>query len=434
MRQTRTQIVVALLGIAGWLVVGTRLSAQFPTDPRLAVTFDQNPVHVGDLVTVTVSVRGLLIGSEPLEIRVTSSDLTCLNPPKRWFLDPPGFVESTTISVNTVAEDGVTISASRLDGGIQPGQATLTVLPPPCEYGAIAPESLQLIVATESVDTALYGLTGETPELFAGMAPTPDPQGPARITAPEGPVTIYASLVSQVLPDRVSGWTFSMPVDETGGARLTDASVVGTAAEGALQGGFVVSEVTSEVGPDPFIGCPTSPTGHGAVCAIVLHLADGMTLQPTGTASVWALTFEGDEGQSVSLEWQDGCVGSGDPVPNTVTIGLASNSVFCRQPAVVSFGPPPNPRFRRGDSNQDGLVDISDSMYTLGFLFLSGPPAECRKAADANDDGAVDLSDAVYGLGFLFLGGPPPPEPSGGCGEDRTEDDLSCDAYDALCG
>ena len=44
------------------------------------------------------------------------------------------------------------------------------------------------------------------------------------------------------------------------------------------------------------------------------------------------------------------------------------------------------PTFRRGDSNVDSIVDISDAVHVLGFLFL-GDPKElaCQDAADADD-------------------------------------------------
>lgn len=70
------------------------------------------------------------------------------------------------------------------------------------------------------------------------------------------------------------------------------------------------------------------------------------------------------------------------------------------------------------DFNQDGNLDISDSVGSLTFLFLGGSPPPCgdgtlddaanRTLLDANGDDRVDLSDAVYKLTFLFLGGPPP--------------------------
>jgi len=87
--------------------------------------------------------------------------------------------------------------------------------------------------------------------------------------------------------------------------------------------------------------------------------------------------------------------------------------------------------FRRGDSNVDGRVDLSDAVRSLDFLFGSSERPGCIDAADANDDGLLDISDAVYTLGFLFLGGDELPPPSSRCGEDPTADSLDCEA---ICG
>ena len=77
--------------------------------------------------------------------------------------------------------------------------------------------------------------------------------------------------------------------------------------------------------------------------------------------------------------------------------------------------------FRRGDSNADGTVDLTDAVFTLRSLFQGGEAPSCADASDADDSGALDLTDAVYTLQFLFLGGavPPPPGPFG-CGSDST--------------
>src|SRR5262245_34817236 len=61
--------------------------------------------------------------------------------------------------------------------------------------------------------------------------------------------------------------------------------------------------------------------------------------------------------------------------------------------------------FRRGDTNSDGAVDLSDGVGTLGFLFLGSSPPACRDAADADDNGVLELTDAVFTFGFLFSGG-----------------------------
>jgi len=87
--------------------------------------------------------------------------------------------------------------------------------------------------------------------------------------------------------------------------------------------------------------------------------------------------------------------------------------------------------FHRGDANGDGILDISDGLCLLGFLFDGEQGPTCLDAADANDDGALDCSDPVFVLGYLFLGsekpaapGPPPDE----CGIDPGSS-LGCTSY-----
>ncbi|MBI4604856.1 MAG: hypothetical protein HY721_23075 [Planctomycetes bacterium] len=89
-------------------------------------------------------------------------------------------------------------------------------------------------------------------------------------------------------------------------------------------------------------------------------------------------------------------------------------------------------RFRRGDANGDGDVDLSDPVATLLFLFAGDAQVTCMDAADADDTGKVELTDAIYTLGHLFLGtsAPPAPGPSE-CGRDETSDPLGCDQQDA---
>ncbi|MBI4606287.1 MAG: hypothetical protein HY721_30345 [Planctomycetes bacterium] len=104
------------------------------------------------------------------------------------------------------------------------------------------------------------------------------------------------------------------------------------------------------------------------------------------------------------------------------------------QERVVLGGGQDEPRFRRGDSNADGQVNISDPVTTLGYLFLGTPGAlPCEKSADADDTGKLGLTDAVYVLLFLFSGGPPPAAPFESCGFDATEDGLAC-AGEGPCG
>ncbi len=88
--------------------------------------------------------------------------------------------------------------------------------------------------------------------------------------------------------------------------------------------------------------------------------------------------------------------------------------------------------FMRGDVNQDGGMDLSDSVAVLIHLFVTGKTAPCEKAADLNDDGSLNLADAVYGLQYLFSAGPEPPPPFLVCGQDPTPDTLTCE--ESPCG
>jgi hypothetical protein len=93
------------------------------------------------------------------------------------------------------------------------------------------------------------------------------------------------------------------------------------------------------------------------------------------------------------------------------------------------------PRFRRGDCNDDGIVDISDAVCILNWLFLGGAEPGCLATTNTNEDTGADLSDAVYLLGHLFGGGPAPVDPFPECGLGTAEDyeELGCDTPQVNC-
>ena len=90
------------------------------------------------------------------------------------------------------------------------------------------------------------------------------------------------------------------------------------------------------------------------------------------------------------------------------------------------------PRFRRGDADGSGTIEITDAIEILGSLFLwccLVPP--CTDAQDTDDNGAVNISDAVGVLNWLFLGAGDPPAPGPRvCGEDPSPDELSDCVYE----
>ncbi len=84
----------------------------------------------------------------------------------------------------------------------------------------------------------------------------------------------------------------------------------------------------------------------------------------------------------------------------------------------------PESRFRRGDCNADGNVDISDAVCVLEWLFSGRAEPGCVAATNSNGDAGADISDATYLLSFLFLGGPAPVEPFSGCGPGSLAVDI----------
>lgn len=358
--------------------------------------------------------------------------------------DPEGCNTCTVFYVDNCEGSGepVVNNVTRQGGSLSPELGSTDVLlcveeiPPICPNPDLSP-SVQLMMQTEVVDEAGFGLDGETSELFAGQADTPDPLLPAEVAASPGMVTVFAAIVSNGLENGVQGWSISGPVDESGGAMLVDVTIEGTAAGKALVGGFQVTELTKNASSNPDAGCP-SPTGHGVVSAVVLDLVAGTTLQTTGTGSALALTFQGEDGQSALLSWANGCEGSGEPVDNVATISGGSEGFACLQSVVVSFAAPPVGQIIRCDANADGRVNIADAIWIVQELFYGGLRTACREASDCNDDGMTDLSDVVANLTYRF-GGPdgmsvPPPAPGfPDCGLDPDSTEESCPKGSTSC-
>jgi hypothetical protein len=102
---------------------------------------------------------------------------------------------------------------------------------------------------------------------------------------------------------------------------------------------------------------------------------------------------------------------------------------------------PTAPKFLRGDTSGDGLLNLTD-VILLGQGLPPGPrrPASCAAAHDYDGDKVVDMTDMLKLVRYLFLGreGPketplhPPAPPFPECGRylrihDRTGlPDLPC--------
>ena len=61
-----------------------------------------------------------------------------------------------------------------------------------------------------------------------------------------------------------------------------------------------------------------------------------------------------------------------------------------------------------GDANGDLVVDISDVVYDIEYIFGGGPAPVDPILADITQDGSIDISDAVGLIDYIFGSVPPP--------------------------
>lgn len=160
----------------------------------------------------------------------------------------------------------------------------------------------------------------------------------------------------------------------------------------------------------PFTVTVTTPSGVPAPFARVCL---------TGPRGLFELHYTGVSGKTT---FSTDITETGDDLVVTVS---KKDRIPYQGEAVVSWSC--HLRFIRGDLNADKVLDLSDSVALLNFLFLGAQAPICDDAADINDDGQLDISDAIRLLGFLFLGDDLPPGTTPGKPQsDDTADALKC--------
>lgn len=222
----------------------------------------------------------------------------------------------------------------------------------------------------------------------------------------------------------------------SGGSLYIEGADVGFSVSADLQNalGFTALEQGSANGEVPVLEGLNSEHGldlsefsaeYSGSGQFVDHLA------PAGEGSGAVFQNGGGVGQ-ITAVYHDASVASSSShrvvTSSTVLSGYLGNQFGLVEQMVASLGTPAtsgSPQFLRGDANGDGVINIGDAVFGLGYLF-GGTPAICRDALDTNDDGANDIGDPIYSLAFLFSGGFAPPAPFPSCGEDPSSDSLDC--------
>jgi len=134
---------------------------------------------------------------------------------------------------------------------------------------------------------------------------------------------------------------------------------------------------------------------------------DGVEAEEVDEYECEVVIYDSYSGESLSL-----------PIPaaaSYLTLATGSNGPDASDhgnfanPVIIAGSPEPEGvgPFLRGDSNADGVLNISDPSYILTWLFKSGPEPTCVDAADSDDNGEVNMTDAVAVFARLFTGGGP---------------------------
>lgn len=66
-----------------------------------------------------------------------------------------------------------------------------------------------------------------------------------------------------------------------------------------------------------------------------------------------------------------------------------------------------------GDANSDGLVNVSDAVWIINYVFIGGDPPNPLAAGEVNCDSSVNVSDAVWIVNYVFIGGNQPCDTNG---------------------
>jgi hypothetical protein len=61
-----------------------------------------------------------------------------------------------------------------------------------------------------------------------------------------------------------------------------------------------------------------------------------------------------------------------------------------------------------GDADGNGIVNISDAVYLIAYVFAGGAGPDPLEAGDSDCNEIINISDAVYLIAYIFGGGPEP--------------------------
>jgi hypothetical protein len=198
----------------------------------------------------------------------------------------------------------------------------------------------------------------------------------------------------------VQGWSFGVcsdPANVIGAA--TD--IAGTAT-GALNDGAGPTFMALEV------------HDRGVTMGVVIDQDDPADVLTLGSYDLLQIQYEkGPDAQPFLPYPVDFCETLGEPPVAKIIVVVGHEVIPTTAGSSVIFA---GLEFLRSDINNDRVVDTTDSIVLLEWLFLGRAAPPCMEAADMNGSRAVNIADPIYSLTHVLIGGDPPPAPYPDCG------------------
>ncbi len=127
-----------------------------------------------------------------------------------------------------------------------------------------------------------------------------------------------------------------------------------------------------------------------------------------GTAPYTFQLMSGTLPTGLTLNTSTGVI-SGTPADTgAVSVSIrATGTTGGSETETISFRIAPAP-YLSGDADNNGVVNISDAVYMVTYIFSGGAAPIPTIAGDADCNGIITISDVVYLINFIFSGGPAP--------------------------
>ncbi|MDX9856903.1 MAG: agmatine deiminase family protein [candidate division Zixibacteria bacterium] len=172
------------------------------------------------------------------------------------------------------------------------------------------------------------------------------------------------------------------------------------------------ADLSGRMETHPYIGAPGAHRFSVNITPTIV--ADSSILCTGGTTIAFCPDIVDGEDSSHTITYANypaWLSPSGDSLTGTVPMGMTSTGSF---DVVVSDAYNSAAQtvaldvILCGDVNDDAIgPDLSDLIYLVNYLFLSGPAPNSATASNVDGVGGVDLSDLIYLVNLLFMGGPP---------------------------